>query len=155
MITFDDILIEFQPKLISYFTKKTNCTDAEDLTQVTLINLFKYHSKYKQEAKLSTYVYTFAKNVLMSHYRKQIRERTNIKSYTNICDLYSNNPTKQNVELSTAIKKLPLKLRSVIGYKLIGKSEVDISNILNIPVGTVKSRTNLAKKELRKLYVRD
>jgi RNA polymerase sigma-70 factor (ECF subfamily) len=56
-------------------------------------------------------------------------------------------------ELMKAVHQLPYKLRVVIILRYFHDYTLeDTASILNIPVGTVKSRHHLAVKELRKKY---
>ena len=136
---------------------------AEDLVQDTMIRLFQKKHYYKEIAKFSTWIYTIARNLSISELRKNKNRRT----FT-ISEMSKNKPNydlrdeklgadrslelKYDVEkIKEVIKRLSKPFRTVIILRDIENlSYEDISNIENVPVGTVKSRINRARLQLRR-----
>jgi len=59
---------------------------------------------------------------------------------------------EENVALADGIAQLPANLRTILVLKYVsGYSEVELSQLLHIPTGTVKSRLHSAKQQLRKI----
>ena len=56
-------------------------------------------------------------------------------------------------ELREIIKLLPHAYEKPIQLFLTGYSYKEISQYMNIPIGTVKSRIHLGKKQIRKVYL--
>jgi RNA polymerase sigma-70 factor (ECF subfamily) len=138
-------------------------TDAEDILQETFLRLYKNKHYYKEIAKFSTWIYTIAGNLAKTELRK--RKRRNIFSIHNymstekdyeLPDPNAVTPDKEtntaitNSEIQKAINKLSAKFRQVILLRDIqGFSYEEISQIVNVPLGTIKSRVNRARLKLQ------
>jgi RNA polymerase sigma-70 factor (ECF subfamily) len=137
-------------------------TDAEDILQETFLRLYKNKHYYKEIAKFSTWIYTIAGNLAKTELRK--RKRRNIFSIHNFMstekdyelpdkgitpDKYANSAIT-DVEIQKSIGKLSPKFKQVILLRDVqGFSYDEISQIVNIPLGTVKSRVNRARLKLQ------
>jgi len=66
---FDDIYIEFQPKLYRYFVRLAGESDAEDLTQETMVKVNRGLERFRGESSLSTWIYSIATNVARDRFR--------------------------------------------------------------------------------------
>ena len=136
--------------------------DAEDILQETFLRLYKNKHYYKEIAKFSTWIYTIAGNLAKTELRK--RKRRNIFSIHNFMSTDKDyelpdkevTPDKQansvitDREIQKAINKLSPKFKQVILLRDIkGFSYEEISQIVNIPLGTVKSRVNRARIKLQ------
>jgi RNA polymerase sigma-70 factor (ECF subfamily) len=60
---------------------------------------------------------------------------------------------EQSRALITAVNELPEEQRGVISLRyFVGLSEQEVAEALELPTGTVKSRTSRALERLRELY---
>lgn len=129
--------------------------DTNDLFQETCIRLLKSDFTPKSEEITKSFIYKTCLNTFRDIYRK-MRKR----SETEICGLSSeyleNIPEKvaddETYEyLYEAINKLPYKYKVVITMSYFDElTEKNVSDILGIPPGTVKSRLYKAKQLLKK-----
>jgi RNA polymerase sigma-70 factor, ECF subfamily len=135
---------------------------AEDIVQDTMIKLYEKKHYYKEIAKFSTWIYTIAKNLAKSELRKKKRRKT----FT-LSELSKNKTDYDLVDMSTKVEKdieseydvkkiksaihnLPDSSRTVIILRDIEKlSYNEISSIVEVPIGTVKSRINRARIQLQ------
>jgi len=137
-------------------------TDAEDILQETFLRLYKNKHYYKEIAKFSTWIYTIAGNLAKTELRK--RKRRNIFSIHNFMSTEKDyelpdkgitpekfaNAAITDKEIQKAIGKLSPKFKQVILLRDVqGFSYEEISQIVNIPLGTVKSRVNRARLKLQ------
>lgn len=137
-------------------------TDAEDILQETFLRLYKNKHYYKEIAKFSTWIYTIAGNLAKTELRK--RKRRNIFSIHNFMSTEKDyelpdkgiTPDKYadaaitDKEIQKSIGKLSPKFKQVILLRDVqGFSYEEISQIVNIPLGTVKSRVNRARLKLQ------
>ena len=66
---FSEIYSEFQPKLYRYFVRVAGESDAEDLTQETMVKVSRGLEQFRGESSLSTWIYSIATNVARDRFR--------------------------------------------------------------------------------------
>ena len=97
-------------------------------------------------AKLTTYLYPIAKNSAISQLRKA-RRLPEVEFDPE--DLPAPEPAHAD-DLLSVLQELPVDRREVVKLRFIHEfSLTDIADVLDVPVGTVKSRLHLAIKQLR------
>ena len=145
---------------VFYFLKDEE--HSEDIVQETFIRLYEKKHYYKEIAKFSTWIYTIARNLANTELRKKSRTKimylSQMSNYKKDYDLKSSDPElNKNIEdeflmkeIHAAIDKLPENYKSVIILRDIqGLNYEQISNIIGVPLGTVKSRINRARLQLQ------
>jgi RNA polymerase sigma-70 factor (ECF subfamily) len=126
-----------------------NPDEAEDLTQEIFIKLYNSLNKYTFGSNFKVWLFRLAKNHIIDWYRKKKYVNSKIEEMKReiLIDYHSNSFKDTVEELKEKVRKgieyldlqfkIPLILRD-----LQGLSYEEISKILDIPVGTVKSRIN-------------
>ena len=136
-----------------------NSQDAQDEAQETFIKAYRGLKDFRPEASLYTWVYRIAVNTCLDHKKKSRHDP--LKSEALSEQLHSDGPSpeghyhskKAAEALQSALQQLPQKLKSAIVLKEIeGLAYEEISLVLDISVGTVKSRISRARNELRILF---
>ena len=130
--------------------------DTEDLTQEIFLDLYRCMSSFRGESQLSTWVYRLALNHCLRHREKW---RGSTESYDE--DLHespdkSADPAQQAArrELSGQVHQAldglnELHRTVVVLHELHGLTYKECATILDVPVGTVKSRLSNAFRTLR------
>ncbi len=120
---------------------------SEDLTQETFTRFIQHLEKYTPTAKLSTYLITIAANLLKDVYKKN-KTQSDFLSKLNFTPVIDHPTT--HLELEEALMRLDLEARSVLLlHEYYGFSLLEISNMLKIPLGTIKSKRHYAIKKLK------
>jgi len=125
---------------------------AKDLAQETLIKALKSKHQLKDEKALDAWLFTILNNCWRDHWRSK-KEMLDIDSMVlSVEDDHYAALERQEIvtEVRHAISLLPLNQRQVItliDLEEMGYKEVAI--ILDIPIGTVMSRLNRARKSLK------
>ena len=145
------------PKLRRYCYGLTGNKDhGDDLLHNSIVKILeKFKFSFSSIDNLNAYMYRLISNTWKDELRKKYRNvevHVDDMIYNNLPDLETNN-YDGNIdtlnEIKESIKTLSLKLREVlILVALENKSYKETSDILNIPIGTVMSRLNEARKKL-------
>ena len=141
-----------------------NSDDAQDLVQETYYRAYRSYHQFENATNSKAWMIMILKNTFINNYRKLKREPGKV-DYDEIEKFYENiksNQTRDNNldfdfynnlfddELSTALAKLPVKMREVyLLCDLEGYTYEEIANIVSIPIGTVRSRLHRARKLLQ------
>jgi len=159
-----ELVNRYRDRLMNFVYRFVNDYEqSEDIAQETLIKLYTHKHYYKKIAKFSTWIYTIAANLAKSELRKKkTRKVTNLSQMSTQekeYELPADQPdTDQAIEsefiekrIQAAIQKLPLHFKTVTILREIQElSYEEISKIVDVPLGTVKSRINRARLQLQK-----
>ena len=153
---FGRLLARHQRPLLNFFARMGASTHGEDLAQETFIRLWNYRHKYKPSAKFTTFLYTLARHVWLDFVRRQIRFRLFSDRYQREMPSSTDGglgKLRRKLDIQAALERLSPKLREVLVLAVHqGLSYEEISAILSIPVGTVKSRVSNALATLQELF---
>lgn len=161
-----DQLVEQYSDSVYRYCKSITYTleDAEDLYQQTFLKAFELHKKISLEKNPKAYLLSIATNIWRNHksmYARRERIAPTVSSELEgiqIEDIRSEQDVLEQVVkeeqlelLRKCVDNLPEKQHQVITLFYAGELSLEeISKVLKIPKGTVKSRLHKAKEELRK-----
>ena len=156
-------LVENYSKMIysTAFSMLQNADDAQDAAQEVFLSVYRYIGKFKKNSKLSTWIYRITVNSCMNVLKKKRLNVTPIEREDGIIEIADNSADPEGVllskitrrEIADAISALESNQRAIIVLRDIENlSYEEISEILHIPVGTVKSRINRARCSLREHF---
>ncbi len=140
-----------------------NRTDADDVTQEIFVLLYRKLKTFRGESRFSTWLYRVSVNACRDHIRKnrlqislssrsdedmpEWEERIAANSIEHPDELLITMETQKKVQ--AAMKKLPQKFLVVLYlHDIKGYDYKEISEILGISLGTVKSRLNRARQKM-------
>ena len=142
-------------KRILYKIANVYCPDIEekrDLFQEITISLWKAFPYYRQEAKISTWIYKVALNTAITNYRKNKRKirssPLNDRMFDQLTTHLSENMEEEIKILYEAISKLLPVDKAIILLYLEENSYQTISDITGIPVGNIGMKIKRAKEKL-------
>ena len=150
---YKDRLLNF---VLRYFN---NVEQAEDVVQDTLIKLYTHASYYKNVAKFSTWIFTVAKNNALTELRKNKRKKTD-SLWTDDGQVIDINSKEESLDskvqneiaidqLNKFLDEIPENFRMAVVLRDFQElSYEEISKILEIPIGTIKSRINRGRIQL-------
>ena len=154
---FEQIVVRHQKPLLNFFYRLGVYTDAEDLVQLTFVRLFRYRAKYSPDAKFTTFLYLLARQVRVDEVRKRIRLR-NLREKlaeenSRTEPVQTDAPyTGASDDLQAALSQLSEAHREVVVLGMLQDLPyTEVSEILGVPVGTVKSRMFHALRTLRRI----
>lgn len=152
---FAELVRRHQNPLVNFFARMGAYSDREDLVQETFVRLFRARRQYQPTARFTTYLYVLARHVWADRGRKIVRmERlaTEFEAEVAIATQPQRPGASADIDVDAALDRLSPKLREVIVLNIYqGLRYQEIADVLEIPLGTVKSRLNLALGALREI----
>ena len=159
-----ELVKRYKDKLINFVYRLVSDRDqAEDIIQDTMLKLYTHKHYYKNIAKFSTWIYTIAGNFAKTELRKKKTRKVTNNSQLGPEDRDYDPPSSDaspqklaerdfiNGKIHEAIDNLPEHFRVVTVLRDIEKLPYEeISSIVDVPLGTVKSRINRARLQLQK-----
>lgn len=166
---FERIVDDFQRRLYGFALRMTgNREDAEEIVQDAFVRAYRALAKMspeqRSELRLQPWLYTITLNVTRNRLRS--KRPTNV-ALDALADpdallresgdepLRPETIVEQNAEVALverALLQLPMHLRAAATLRFIeGRSHPEIAEILNQPIGTVKSHVHRAVRILRRI----
>lgn len=163
---FEQIVSLFQNRIYHHCYRMIgNTHEAEDLAQEAFVRAYVNIHSFDERRKFSTWLYRIATNLTIDRLRKRkpdhfLEEKVRgTEGLTMYSQLTSDDPLpEEEIErlelqnyIHTQILKLSTIYRSVIILRYIEEFSLkEISTILDIPLGTVKTRLHRGREALRK-----
>jgi len=159
-----ELVKRYKDKLINFVFRLVNDRDqSEDIIQDTMLKLYTHKHYYKNIAKFSTWIYTIAGNFAKTELRKKKTRKVTNNSQLGPEDRDYDPPSRDaspqklversfiNDKIHEAIDRLPEHFKVVTVLRDLEKLPYEeISLIVDVPLGTVKSRINRARLQLQK-----
>ena len=134
-----------------------NSEETNDAVQQTFIELYKSLPGYAGKSKFTTWLYRIAVNVSIQFFRKR---RTTDRMQTFNPELHSDKDMDSDLpiekkelrtQIEQALNTLHIRKRTVvILHDMENRTMEEISEIIGVPVGTIKSRLFYGREELKK-----
>lgn len=154
---YEKLILQYEKKIynICFYVLK-NREDAFDITQEVALKIYKSIKTFKGDCKLSTWIYRISHNACLDF----LRRKKDVVSYEDVIaadkfleDNVEN--TIENREFKIEFKRCVMSLSDdfktvIILRDIEGLSYQEIAEILNLEIGTVKSRLNRARAALKK-----
>jgi len=157
---YNELVKRYKDRLLNFVLRYfNNVEQAEDVVQDTLIKLYTHASYYKNVAKFSTWIFTIAKNNALTELRKNKRKRTD-SLWTDDGQVIDINSKEESLDskvqneiaidqLNKFLDEIPENFRMAVVLRDFQElSYEEISKILEIPIGTIKSRINRGRIQL-------
>jgi RNA polymerase sigma-70 factor, ECF subfamily len=161
---FAALVRRYEAPLMRYVVRLgcRNNASAQDLLQEIFIKTYLHLNDYEPSFSFSSWIYRIAHNEIVSFFRKEkirpavLDREADLFLFENmISDLGVDDPGHQRYspqEIQAAVEALDAKYRDVIVLKFFEeKSYEEISDILQMPEGTVATLINRAKKKMKSI----
>ena len=159
---------EFMPHINSMYNFAYRLTldsdDAKDLLQDTYLKAFRFIDSFQQGTNAKAWLFRILKNSFINDYRKKSKEPSKV-DYQEVESFYNSEDVDRQItpdlrvealqdmigdEISVALNSLDVDFRTVIILcDLEGFKYEEMAKILDIPIGTVRSRLHRARNLLK------
>jgi RNA polymerase sigma factor (sigma-70 family) len=150
---FDDLIARWHEPLWRYLRRLAGNDDAaKDLSQDTWIRVFRGIVRLREPSKLRPWLFGVARNAAMdrlrSHYAAGLQADVDLDELPSADDV---NLEEDFATLESGLASLPIIERETLTlFYLRELSLEEIAGLVNVPVGTVKSRLFRARQMLRR-----
>jgi RNA polymerase sigma-70 factor (ECF subfamily) len=131
--------------------------DANDLLQETMLKAYTNREKFTEGTNLKAWLYTIMKNTFITNYQRIVRRKTFIDTTDTLHYINSTENVAPNLayskftmeDIDSAIETVDEAYRVPFIMYFRGFKYHEIAERLKIPIGTVKNRIHIARKELK------
>ena len=161
-LAYVELVNRYRDRLINFvFRFVGSFEEAEDIVQDTFVKLYQKKDYYRPISAFSTWIFTIASNLAKTELRKRKRRKVSYLSQIGIEEKDFDIPVEDTTDEETvgeytesqiqdAIQSLQLHFRTALILRDIEElSYEEISKILDVPLGTIKSRINRARLQLQ------
>lgn len=159
---------ELMPQINSLFNFAYSLTrneeDANDLVQETYLKAFKSIDRYEVGTNAKAWLFRILKNLFINEYRKRSKQPNRV-DYEEIVTYHNENESQfssyldlreemfdrmMGDEVTNAVNSLPVDFRTVLLlYDVENFTYEEIARIIDVPIGTVRSRLHRARNMLK------
>jgi len=164
---FGELVRRYQDRLFNAVLRVVdNAEDAADVVQDAFLNAYQSLNSFKGDSEFFTWLYRIAFNAAISLRRK----RKVVLSFDGGDERAATEPadpseltrpgvalerSEEDAQLLSAMARLSPEHRAVLVLKdLEGQKYEEIAEVLDVPIGTIRSRLHRARMELRDLLQR-
>jgi len=155
MVAFNAMVNRYKDRLMNVIGRMLSSQEeAEDIVQETFVRVYQHRQSFNFQHCFSTWIYTIGLNLA----RNELRKRRRFKFFE-ISEFQGNEkefavdpkmPNRLPEMLSEAMDTLPRKYREAFLLRDIDEMPYEeVAKVLDVPLGTVKSRVNRARLMLR------
>lgn len=157
-LEFNEMLLTNADFLKPFAINLTRDTEAaNDLYQDTLYKALANQEKYNAGTNIKAWLFTIMRNIFINNYRRKTKQKIIFDNTPNDYLINNKQATVSNAaeseirikEIKKAIQELPEIFKTPFLLYFDGYKYNEIAEVLNEPLGTIKSRIHFARKLLK------
>jgi len=162
---FNDEIIPHLDSLYNFALRlTTDPNDAEDLVQDTIVKAYRFFSSYEKGTNAKAWLFRILKNSFINNYRKTSKKPQQV-DYDEVSSFYESIRAERtdtsdlervmyreliDDDVSKALEELPEDFRTVVLLcDVEGFTYEEIANMLDVPIGTIRSRLHRGRNLLK------
>ena len=155
---FNQLLLQNSEYLRPFAVTLTKDQEAaKDLLQETMFRALSNQEKYSVGTNIKAWLYTIMRNIFINNYRRKSKQNTIFDNSPNEFLLDHNQSAVPNTaetnmrmkDINQAIYQLPTIFKQPFVLYFEGYKYHEIADMLNEPLGTIKSRIHFARRLLK------
>lgn len=150
---FGALVARHQRMLMNFFGRMgVDESSAQDCAQETFLRLLKYRDTYRESAPFKVFLLRLARHAWVDWVRRGARRKAGPIDAETCAAGEKIGAVDARLDLEAALAALPEHLRAAMVLSVQqGLSYAEIAHVLDVPVGTVKSRVFYAVRRLREV----
>lgn len=158
---FTKKVVSMQSSLMNFAFRLTSDRDrAGDLVQDTTLKALDSQSKFGENVNFKGWLFTIMRNIFINNYRRTVRESTvmDVGLSENVFHVGTSDTAPETPdgsyavsEISAIIAGIPKEFSMPFQMHMAGYKYEEIAEVLDLPLGTVKSRIYTTRHQLRAL----
>lgn len=162
-VEFNQLLLVSSDFLTPFAINLTRDNEtAKDLIQETMYRAVANRDKYNFGTNIKAWLYTIMRNIFINNYRRKIKQNVILDATPNDFYLDHNQSAVANLaesgmklkEIQKEVYNLPSIFKNPFLLYFEGYKYHEIADMLNEPLGTIKSRIHFARKLLKEKITR-
>ncbi len=162
---FQDEIIPHLDSIYNFALRLTSDPDdAEDLVQDTVVKAYRFFNSYEKGTNAKAWLFRILKNSFINNYRKKSKQPNQV-DYSEVSEYYESVRSEQSEttdledqmyremlddDVSQALKSVPEDFRTVVLLcDVEGFTYEEIANMLDVPIGTIRSRLHRGRNLLK------
>ena len=162
---FEEEIIPHLDALYNFGLRLTSDpNDAEDLVQDTIVKAYRFFDSYEKGTNAKAWLFRILKNSYINNYRKQSKQPNQV-DYDEVATFYETIRAERtdtsdledrmfrdliDDDISNALEELPEDFRTVVLLcDVEGFTYEEIANMLDVPIGTIRSRLHRGRNLLK------
>lgn len=157
--SFSSEIFEEQSRLTAFALKHTgNFEDAQDLVQETFIKAIRHQANYQPGTNLKAWLFTILRNTFLNAHRRQMLKHAAMDVHGDLNSTHLSYSACENhvddkfmvQDINKAMSLLPGDYSVPFLRYFEGYQYAEIAAELGLPIGTVKTRIHVARKQLKR-----
>jgi len=153
-----EVLFDRHFLTVACFFRNKVSNELEDLVQRTFLQCVESKDRFRAESSFRTYLLSIANNVLRNHFRRRSRKEGRLDFGSVSIHELAPQPSsvlasrREHQLLIEGLRQLPLQSQVILElYYWEELTAPQIADVVDAPVGTVRTRLRLAKEKLRRI----
>lgn len=150
----EEIYKKYQEDIYRFVRSKVKeLSFVDDISQEVFIKAYLNLDSVKDKSKIKTWLLSIANREIMDHFRKKTKDRNQVYDFVENESVKQSDHSKEDC-LLPIILSLPKRYKAALFLSDIkGLKQKEIADQLKLPLSTVKSQIQRARKLIKQAYV--
>lgn len=144
----DELIRAIQPEVLRLCRSLTDSDAGEDVAQEALLRVLAALPTFRYETTVRIWALSIARRAAMDHLRRAVRRRT-LHALVRARHVEERTTIESSMEVEDLLQRLrPERRAAFVLTQLLALSYEEAAVVLEVPVGTIRSRVSRARNDL-------
>jgi RNA polymerase sigma-70 factor (ECF subfamily) len=141
---------KYGEKIFRLMVRMAGTQDAADLAQQVFLQVYRKIHQFSGKSKFGTWLYRVAVNEALQHRRRCQSRQSQSLHFDPVSEANDSDAVEKRESLEYALATIEPELRTVFLLREVEQlSYAQLAEVLDVPAGTIASRLNRARRELK------